>query len=42
MQVFRDWLAKQPGTGLPKKRFDPTTLYAKAFEYTATGAANLS
>ncbi|MGA3315453.1 MAG: hypothetical protein ABSC64_03330 [Candidatus Korobacteraceae bacterium] len=41
MQVFSDWLAKQPGTELPKRRFDPTRLYARAFEYTAIGAANL-
>ena len=38
----QDRLAKQPGTELPKRGFDPTTLYARAFEYTATGAANLS
>jgi|SRR5271157_4855718 len=41
MQVFSDWLARQPGTDLPKRRFDPTGLYARAFEYTAIGAANL-
>ena len=39
MQVFVDWLAAQPGTDLGKRRFDPATLYARAFEYTATGAA---
>ena len=42
MQVFKDWLTKQPGTVMPKRRFDPTTLYARAFEYTATGAAAAS
>jgi hypothetical protein len=39
MQVFRDWLDEQSGTELRKRRFDTTTLYARAFEYTATGAA---
>ena len=39
MQVFVDWLAAQPGTDPGKRRFDPATLYARAFEYTATGAA---
>jgi len=42
MQVFKDWLTKQPGTEMAKRRFDPTTLYARAFEYTATGAAAAS
>lgn len=42
MQVFTDWLAKQPGTDLRKRRFDSKTLYARAFEYTAIGAANAS
>ncbi len=39
MQVFTDWLKEQPGTELPTRRFDPITLYARAFEYTALGAA---
>ena len=39
MQVFVDWLDKDPGTGLPERRFDPATLYATAFEFTAIGAA---
>jgi len=41
MHVFMDWLDKQPGAELRNRRFDPKTLYARAFEYTATGAANL-
>jgi hypothetical protein len=39
MQVFIDWLDKQPGTELPKRGFDVATLYATAFEFTAIGAA---
>ena len=42
MQVFTEWLGKQAGTMLARRSFDPATLYARAFEYTATGAANLS
>ena len=38
MQVFVDWLDKLPNTQLPKRRFDATTLYATAFEFTAIGA----
>lgn len=38
MQVFTDWLATQPGANLSKRKFDPMTLYATAFEFTATGA----
>lgn len=46
MQVFVDWLdaeleglKKQLGTYLPTRKYDPATLYARAFEFTATGAA---
>ena len=39
MQVFVEWLAEQPGTELRRRKFDPTTLYARVFEYTAVGAA---
>ena len=39
MQVFTDWLAEQPGADLSRRKFDPTTLDARAFEYTAVGAA---
>jgi hypothetical protein len=39
MQVFGDWLGEQPGTELPKRKFNPVTLYARAFEYTLVGAA---
>jgi hypothetical protein len=42
MQVFVDWLDKQPGTELSKRRFDVTALYATAFEFTAIGAAAAS
>jgi hypothetical protein len=41
MQVFKDWLNAQPGAGLPRRRFNPLTLYARAFEYTAVGASRL-
>jgi hypothetical protein len=39
MQVFTDWLGDQPGADLSRRKFDPTMLYARAFEYTAIGAA---
>jgi len=39
MQVCAEWLAEQPGANLDRRKFDPTTLYARAFEYTAIGAA---
>ena len=39
MQVFADWLDKDPDARLPERRFDPRTLYATAFEFTAIGAA---
>jgi hypothetical protein len=39
MQVFTDWLAEQPVADLSRRKFDATTLYARAFEYTAVGAA---
>ena len=39
MQVFVEWLAEQPGTDLSRRKFDPKTLYARAFEYTVVGAA---
>jgi len=42
MQVFIDWLGKEPGTELPKRRFDITTLYASAFEFAAICAAMTS
>jgi hypothetical protein len=42
MAVFADWLGKQPGAELRKRRFDPTALYATAFEITAIGAARAS
>ena len=42
MQVFVDWLDKQPGTEVPKRSFDVATLYATAFEFTAIGASAAS
>ncbi len=39
MQVFTGWLGEQPGADLGRRNFDVTTLYARAFEYTAVGAA---
>jgi hypothetical protein len=41
MSVFKDWLDHKPGTALPKRKFEVTTLYTRAFEYTVTGAAKL-
>jgi len=38
MPVFVDWLDTQPAAGLRQRRFDPATLYATAFEFTAIGA----
>ena len=38
MQVFKDWLGRQPAAELDKRSFDPTSLYATAFEITAIGA----
>lgn len=38
MPVFVDWLAGQPAAELRQRKFDPTTLYATAFEFTAIGA----
>ena len=38
MQVFVEWLAEQPGVDLRDRKFDPATLYATAFEFTAIGA----
>jgi len=43
MPVFVDWLQKQPGArSYLRGEFDPATLYARAFEYTAVGAARAS
>jgi hypothetical protein len=42
MAVFTDWLGKQPGAELSKRRIDPTSLYAAAFEITAIGATRAS
>jgi len=39
MQIFADWLGKQPGANLPRRTFAPASLYATAFEITAIGAA---
>jgi hypothetical protein len=38
MPVFIDWLDRQPATALRQRCFDPGTLYATAFEFTAIGA----
>jgi hypothetical protein len=32
------WLGKQPGSELPKRKVDVSSLYATAFEFTAIGA----
>jgi hypothetical protein len=39
MHVFVDWLDKQPCTRLCERKFDASTLYATAFEFTVIGAA---
>jgi hypothetical protein len=39
MATFLDWLGKQPGSDLPKRKFDASSLFATAFEFTAIGAA---
>jgi hypothetical protein len=39
MQVFVDWLGDQLGANLLRRKFDAKTLHARAFEYTAVGAA---
>jgi len=39
MQVFVDWLSKQPGAELSRRPFDSALLYATAFEFIAIGAA---
>jgi len=39
MDVCAEWLAEQPGAHMSSRKFDPRTLYARAFEYTAIGAA---
>ena len=38
MEAFVDWLRKQPGAELQGPTVDPSTLYATAFEFTASGA----
>jgi hypothetical protein len=41
MNVFVEWLDKQPGTDLSRRSFDVKTLYATAFEFIAIGAASV-
>ncbi len=38
MQVFVEWLERQPGVELRRRQFDAATLYATAFEFTVIGA----
>jgi len=38
MEVFAEWLAKQPGADLSKRHFDAKRLFATAYEYTLIGA----
>jgi hypothetical protein len=42
MQVFVEWLGRQPGADLRQRPFDAATLYASAFEFTAIGATAVS
>src|ERR1035438_8359094 len=39
MQTFVEWLSKQTGPAFATRKYDPMTIYARAFEFTATGAA---
>lgn len=39
MQTFVEWLSTQTGPAFATRRYDPMTLHARAFEFTATGAA---
>lgn len=39
MELFTGWLDEQPGADLSHRKFDPATLYARAFEYTVVGTA---
>jgi hypothetical protein len=38
MDVFAEWLAKQPGVDLSKRQFDVSRLFATAYEYVIIGA----
>ena len=38
MEVFAEWLAKQPGADLSNRHFDAERLFATAYEYTIIGA----
>jgi hypothetical protein len=42
MQVFVEWLEKQPNVELRQRQFDAATLHATAFEFTAIGAEAVS
>jgi hypothetical protein len=42
MQVFVEWLERQPGVELRRRQFHAATLYATAFEFTVIGAAAAS
>jgi hypothetical protein len=41
MQTFVEWLSEKTGAGFATRKYDPMTIYARAFEFTATGAAVL-
>ena len=38
MKIFAEWLAKQPGAELSTRQFDPSRLFATAFEFMIIGA----
>jgi len=39
MQAFVEWLSEKTGPAFATRKYDPMTIYARAFEFTATGAA---
>ena len=42
MDIFVDWLGKQPsGEATKERKFEPSSLYSTAFEFTIIGAAKL-
>ena len=39
METFVEWLGEKTGAAFANRKYDPMTLYARAFEFNATGAA---
>jgi len=38
MEMFTEWLANQPRADLSKRHFDPSQLFATAYEFMIIGA----